>query len=221
MAFNIGCLCYNANAMLGTYMQRFLTTGRNPIDSYEATGAQRCQTLLLFTDQHPFPFFPCNTTCIFFLFLFLEKTPVPYIGWVKMAPLQLFGWALAGFSLPKCPHILAHALGWFSQRVFWMVSGSLGLGLLLFQEHKGLEWDKNSLLDRTLSRQAPLSLTRPDAWTCPQEPSFSKYPTKSVYQGSPTLDIWSPSISEQMSHPLPFPWRYLISLAHLSKNPVK
>lgn len=33
-----------------------------------------------------------------------------------------------------------------------MVSGRLGLGLLLFQEHKGLEGDKNSLLDKTLDR---------------------------------------------------------------------
>lgn len=126
---------------------------------------------------------------VILLAFFFRKNTCPLYWWSENDPLQRFGWALAGFSLPKCPHILARALGWFSQRVFWMVSGRLGLGLLLFQEHKGLEWDKSSLLNRPLSRQAPLSLTRPHAWAWPQEPSFSKNPTKSVYQGSPTLDI--------------------------------
>lgn len=35
------CLCYSANAILGTYMQRVLTTNSNSRDIYEAFDARR------------------------------------------------------------------------------------------------------------------------------------------------------------------------------------
>lgn len=156
---------------------------------------------------------------ILLAFFFFEKTPVPYIGWVKMAPLQLLGglWLFQFTQVPPysgtCPGIVQSGcfLDGFREAGTWAPSlprtqGSRG-------GQKFSPWQN--------SRQAPLSLTRPHAWACPQELSFSKNPTESVYQGSPTLDIWLPSISEQISHPLPSPWRDLISLAHLSKNPAK